>query len=348
MKLQALDPLLYSREDQLYKDFVDHFYSLITTSIEPPYAISLDGLWGTGKTTVMQKIQNKLEDAAYPVFWFNPWEYRQSDNVVAAFLRKLANANRSLLDEMQKQSGLTILSVLAETAMGVGLSTFTGGKISLKDIHGVFKSVEDNQKLSFTKYDDLIETVKKEFIGLIDRVSEQHEGKPVIIFFDDLDRCLPDDTVKLLEALKNLFVAKRDDNNTKCKAIFVCGIDTHIAKEFIQEHYKGIEENFAINYFRKIFNLTISMPRSPDLKKLLIQYIHELYEWEIDDKKNESLANIVVTRGLQAHISSVRTYLNVVTTFYTFLRFNPDYEMKIENDFVLTLLIMKEAWSTVI
>lgn len=31
--------------------------------------------------------------------------------------------------------------------------------------------------------------------------------------------------------------------------IFICGIDTRIAKQFIKAHYMGIDENFAINTY---------------------------------------------------------------------------------------------------
>ncbi len=342
MKLRALDPLLYPDKDILHKDFVDHFYHLIKDLIEPPYAISLDGLWGTGKTTIMKALESKLRGAGYPVFWFNPWEYRQSDNVVVAFLRKLATENRSFLDEMKKRSGKTILAVLAETAMDVGLSKLTDGKVSLGDIRERFQSVEEKQTFSFTDYDDIVETIKKEFIELVDRISQQHEDKPVIIFFDDLDRCLPDDAIKLLEALKNLFVTKIEKpKKRKCNAIFICGIDTHIAKKFIQEHYNDIEENFAINYFRKIFNLTISMPHSPDIKKLITEHIEEL-GWKKQESQN--LADKVYNAGLQADMSSIRKYLNLINNFYTFQTFNPDCTSDEEKDFALHLLIVKEAW----
>ncbi len=78
-RLHALDPLLKPKEikDHLHREteFVDRFFHLIKDSIEPPYAISIDGLWGTGKTTIMRLLYDKFNDEDYPVFWFNPWEY---------------------------------------------------------------------------------------------------------------------------------------------------------------------------------------------------------------------------------------------------------------------------------
>ena len=74
-ELRALDPILYPEyEDRLHQEsqFVEHFHKLVTESVKPPFAISLDGLWGTGKTTVMKMLEKRLNDAGYSTFWFNP------------------------------------------------------------------------------------------------------------------------------------------------------------------------------------------------------------------------------------------------------------------------------------
>lgn len=340
-KLYAYDPLLYPPdEDAIHSKslFIQQFFELIDQSIQPPYAISVDGLWGTGKTTVMRFLQTRFEKANYPVFWFNPWEYRQAASIVLAFLQCLAAAHKDSLQEISK-SGAKILSVLIESGMDAGLKLITRGTLSLEDIKASFKSVEERQVSGIENYQNTIETIKKEFVELTYDISKKHDSKPVIIFFDDLDRCLPDDAIQLLEALKNLFVTP------DCKAIFICGIDTHIAKQFISEHYSGIEETFSINYFRKIFNLTISMPYSLDLENLLRKHIKALYEWkDEDDRKASQLAKIVFTRGLQTQTYSIRKYLNIITNFYTFLKFNPEYEFNGEKDIIVNLLILKEAW----
>ncbi len=50
------------------------------------------------------------------------------------------------------------------------------------------------------------------------------------------------------------------------------------------------------------------------------------------------------TRGEKAEMTSVRKYLNVIHAFYTFQKFNPGYQFELKNDFVVHLLIVKEAW----
>lgn len=340
MTLRALDPLLHTNEDLLHSEFVARFYKLITQSIQPPYTISIDGLWGAGKTTIMRTLQEKLGNADYPVFWYNPWKYRQTKSVVLAFLQSLylTAADKKFLTDMNK-NGATILRVLLESGMDAGLKIITKGTFSLKDLRISLTSGKVPSSLPFMNYQDAIKTIEKEFGELILAISRHHEHKPVIIFVDDLDRCLPVDVIHFLEALKNLFITPES------KVIFICGIDTQIAKQFIAEYYHRSEEAFAINYFRKVFNLTLSMPYSSKIKALLLQYINTVYEW--DDPQHsraESLAKMVYTRGLQTQIYSIRKYLDIITNFYTFMKFNPNYEFQSSNDFVTNLLIIKEAW----
>lgn len=338
-KLFSTDPILNPpQKDMLYTDdrFTEKFYETVKI-ISPPYAISVDGLWGTGKTTLMKFLQEKLVTDDYPTFWFNPWEYRQTESVVLAFLQCFASAHTDALDNISA-SGKKILRVLLESGIHAGLKFITQGTFSLKDIQEHLQKEE--QKLpAYQKFNNTIETIKKEFLAIIREISQKHNEKPVIIFFDDLDRCLPEDAIQLLEALKNLFVTP------ECNAIFVCGIDTRVAKQFISKHYSDIEEIFAINYFRKIFNLTISMPYSSRVYDLLCHYAEELFEWK--DSENDMacrLVRTVYTGGLQAQIYSIRKYYNILTNYYIFLRFNPGYVQGEHDDFLISLLILKEAW----
>lgn len=347
MQLYALDPLLHlddRNEYTLYTNytksspFVQHFYEVITLSIKPPFAISLDGLWGTGKTTIMKVLEHKLEVEGYPTFWFNPWEYRQTENVVLAFLQRLAATYKDHIKEM-KESGGKIFRVLLHSGIGAALKIYTKGNVSLNDIKDTFQEIEEDHLPSFKSYQNSIETVKEEFRELINTISKNHHNKPVIIFFDDLDRCLPEDAIQLLEALKNLFVIHN------CESIFICGIDTRVAKQFISKHYSDIEDTFAIKYFRKIFDLTISMPYNPGIRDIILERIKQLYKWN-NPKEEKALANLVYSRGLDARISSIRKYLNIINNFYIFQKFNPEYTFKAESDFVIHFLIIKEAWQS--
>ncbi len=400
-KLEALDPLLHPQDrDVLHQKsrFVDHFYELVTESVNPPFSISIDGLWGSGKTTIMQMLENRLnarwkidgeclsglknagvertvleqlqtlkthfcyiekddflaaltetigeaalaryqktisahaEEVPYPTFWFNPWKYQDAENIVLAFLQDLSQQAHSRIEKGILE-GLKLLGVIGLLGIDASMSRLN---LSLKDVKDMGELLEKGWNNPSENYTDVLEEIEKEFKELIAKISKARDGKPVIIFFDDLDRCLPDKAIQLLEAVKNLFVVK------DAPVIFVCGIDTQIAKQFIRSHYKNIEESFAINYFRKIFNLTFSMPANPPVELVLREYIQGLTGWDAD--KSKQLGDMIATRGLQAEMTSIRKFLNVVNNLHVFRKFNPDYSFEPGHDFVVHLLLIKEAW----
>ena len=53
---------------------------------------------------------------------------------------------------------------------------------------------------------------------------------------------------------------------------------------------------------------------------------------------------MIKARGLQAEIYSLRKYLNIIDNFNAFLKFNSGYEFISVKDFIVHLLVLKEAW----
>ena len=45
-------------------------------------------------------------------------------------------------------------------------------------------------------------------------------------------------------------------------------------------------------------------------------------------------------------MNSVQKSLNVVNNFYTFLQFNPTYSFRADDDLIVYLLVLKEAWQS--
>ena len=402
-KLRALDPTLYpieSLEDSFYQDnqFVERFYELITKSIDPPYAISVDGLWGSGKTTLMKLLQRRLEskywvneeslqkivnpdislkierlnghrykdenefisalqttgmtekeietfrkiifesclfqEKPYATFWFNPWEYRQTESVVLAFLKNLASNYPDQINELLREGCGILFKYLLDKGIRYVLELI---KID-KFFDEIIELVKKNKNKGYKVYTDSIQFTKNDFMMLINKISPKITNKPVIIFFDDLDRCLPEDAIKLLEAVKNLFVTPN------CNVIFVCGIDTRVAKKFIESHYNGLKENFAINYFRKIFNLTIPMPYPDGIEKMLTNYISSIFKISDQNKINE-IAIKVINFSKQSDIKSIRTYQNIVHAYFIFRQFYPNCEDE-DDRLALVLIVLKEQWQT--
>ena len=64
--LKNLDPqLLINLKDDLFKEskFISRLYKLIVNEVTPPYAIAIDGDWGTGKTQTMLLLKRSFDNA---------------------------------------------------------------------------------------------------------------------------------------------------------------------------------------------------------------------------------------------------------------------------------------------
>jgi hypothetical protein len=365
-KLQASDPLLHPHyKDLLHDDsrFIAHIYELVAEHIDPPYAVSIDGSWGTGKTTVMQLLRRRLEKKfqpicdttedrknyaailkEFPTFWFNPWEYQDAESIVLAFLKRFAAEMLHGREKLKK--GLKILGFLGYVSLDTFLSAVPLKILNIQKTYKEFERQFDSFAKQYETYNDLIEIIKSDFKKLVNTVSEEYDHRPVIIFFDDLDRCLPDRAIQLLEAIKNLFVVK------DTQVIFICGIDTNIAKQFIIKQYSGIKPEFAVNYFRKIFNLTIRIPfRTEKLKVFLREHIQRLYPRQSDH--TILVADFIAQLGLDAGLTSLRKYANIIDNLQVFCIFNhinrlefdskSDFKIKKET-LILVLLVFQQTW----
>ncbi len=78
----------------------------------------------------------------------------------------------------------------------------------------------------------------------------------MVIFIDDLDRCMPEIALQVLEALKLYLNIE--------KLIFVVGVDKTVIDKLVKEHYKqlGLDEDKSKNYLAKMFQVEVQVEPS--------------------------------------------------------------------------------------
>lgn len=120
-----------------------------------------------------------------------------------------------------------------------------------------------SEKLSYKEHIAFLDQFNNEFQHIIDRTSG---GKPLVVIIDDLDRCLPEKAVQVLEAIK-LFLDVKN-------CVFLLAVDRDVIERAIAVKYKefisaaqktnGSSSSFSTflgkNYFEKIIQLPFSLP----------------------------------------------------------------------------------------
>jgi len=122
----------------------------------------------------------------------------------------------------------------------------------------------------------------------------------LVIFIDDLDRCLPDKAVQVLEAIK-LFVDKKG-------CIFVIGADTGIVQDAVKKYYadKSLTGENADEYLEKVIQLRFSLP--PIQQDKMDGFVKE----QITEKSPLYKHWKTVVTGAEGNPRKVKTFLNDV------------------------------------
>ena len=207
-----------------------------------PITMAIQGDWGTGKTSIMSMVKNKIEkenNGDIHLVWFNTWQFSQfnmGDQLPLLMMSKLVGA----VGDKNSEASQKVKKILA------GVSSFALGYLTSGASRG-----EEIKEVFTGDFVDQIDQLKKDFQDLINKKAGD-DGR-VIIFVDDLDRLQPGKAVELLEVLK-LFL-----DCEKC--VFVLAIDYGVVSRGVKEKYgDDFSEEKGKSFFDKIIQVPFKMP----------------------------------------------------------------------------------------
>ena len=170
---------------------------------DTPMTISLQGDWGSGKTSLMQLIERNLRDSVIPI-WFNTWLYSRfsfggqlSIMLMRHFMKQLEKGMPMETKEQWMAKATEVGSLFKKVgalAVTTTAKVTLGAEIDHKKLESIFTSDDDLEKMAKVKtnLEDLVEK----------RLSKEKTKEKVVVFIDDLDRLDPPKAVELLEELK--------------------------------------------------------------------------------------------------------------------------------------------------
>jgi ABC-type oligopeptide transport system ATPase subunit len=250
MKIFTDNPIQSVKEDTL--GFAPYARILCNTirdthTEQLPFCIGIFGEWGSGKSSFMKMIQDLLPDDM-PYIWFNPWKYDRKEELWHALIQSILyqiveqTPDKDLEEKSRKLALSTTWLVLKKT-----LTTVTGGLISGTDLDTFMGSINEKDQEHYKH----INRFEQDFTDVVDRYTQ---GGKLVIFIDDLDRCLPENAITVLESLK-LFIG-----NAHC--VFVLGMDHHIVQEGIKYryHFSDRIDLSGRDYLEKIVQVPFYLP----------------------------------------------------------------------------------------
>jgi hypothetical protein len=212
-----------------------------------PMVIGIYGTWGMGKTSLMRLIEMELDRTKVRPLWFNPWEHQFDDNPVVALVYKIMEQTGRKWEQSAKKTLALFAAALASGAVKGAAKYFTGWDFTIKDLLHLGKHYFENQFL----VRDFRMKLRDELEQLVKKVrTEGYQNRRLVFFIDDLDRCLDDQALKLLEALK-LYL-----NLEGC--VFFLGLNREAMESAIRSRYPDL--NTRADYLDKIIQLPFHLP----------------------------------------------------------------------------------------
>lgn len=238
---------------------------------------ALDGKWGYGKTYILEQLEKKLvglqkegtNDDRFYVFHYNCWQYDYYEEpavaIVSAMLEKRGKDNKA---EMALQKEYTDL----KTVLGKIAGEFTKNKIGINLVE-LCKELEENkgEKIENPSDFDNMFAFKKTLDFTRDQIRELSKNKTVLLVVDELDRCMPEYAIKVLERLHHMFEGL--DN-----VIVLLAIDSTQLEHSVKEIYG--EQVDTERYLRKFISFRVKLDTGKVQNQILDNYGYYFYKFE--------------------------------------------------------------------
>jgi predicted KAP-like P-loop ATPase len=237
--------------------------------------IGMYGVWGEGKTTVLNYIRTDLEEKHSEnaiVVPFNPWRYGTEQELLRSFFETLADAlNKPLYSKLQEAG--KFLKEYGESLEFLGspeLLTLAGEFLKMAPVVSSIATAGKGASKALVKHSESnIESQKKK----IDQILRDAK-KRIVIFIDDIDRL---DKVEI-QALFRLIKLTADFPYT----CYVLSFDDEMVTAVLDEQYAGATNVAAgRNFLEKIIQVPLHIPKAP--QSLLRDYFYELLNKILDD-----------------------------------------------------------------
>ncbi len=286
-----------------------------------PLAIAVYGDWGTGKTTAMRWLEGlarQWNQAIPPAghtkislrpVWFYPWKYHSKEDVWRGLVSEVIinsidvrEASTATVVNAAKRFGLflgrsfvhALANIKLKAKVKEPVTGATEGEMevslaAIREILAEYREAAHPEKAFLNEFEDSL----KEWVA---NTLSKHGDERMVIFVDDLDRCLPEVALQVLEALK-LYLNIPN-------LIFIVGVDRGVVDHLVREHYKkfGLDESKSRNYLAKMFQVEVHVgPSEKQIKQFLKKQLASLEVWqsELTDQERGPLDEAILSLAEQ-------------------------------------------------
>ena len=294
---------------------------------ETPLTLAIQGDWGTGKTSIMYQVEEKLKEKAssnskgkIKTIFFNTWQYSQFDmdkNLAVTLIT-------DLIDELE------VTDVNKIENLKKSLAVITKSMEYLKLDFGLLNIEKiNNQLLKFISNEEKsnnLKNLKQNLQNMIDESVKENNYEKIVIFIDDLDRLFPQKAIEFLEILK-LFLDCRN-------CVFVLAIDYNVVLRGTKNKYgDDLDNEKGKAFFEKIIQVPFTVPVANYHMENFVNVSLEKINFHFDNDVTKNITQLI-RDSIGNNPRSVNRLFNSVSLLMHII--NPNNEL--ENDDKLLII----------
>jgi len=334
-----------------------------------PIVIGVSGKWGSGKTTLLKTIQAKLDETSHRLeearysflgsdsegdfrrcrtVWFNAWKYSDEDELLVALVRVIVQemSRDGIVEQFlakindpaypRRDVANTVLSWFGiKTPLGdLKLNTGTPVETPFAKKTAMLDLFSDTfDRLLAVWVHQSRNIAEMDIPNLIKQKIDPDKGV-MVVFIDDLDRCLPEKAIQVLEAIK-LFLDREG-------VAFVLAADEDAIRAAIEAHHERskIKDQRADDYLEKIFQVRFRLPPLSDTQAK--NYLADALDI-VDPSIKENVKLIVA--GAETNPRQIKTFVNYLETGWAVLKNSNQAENVEKTDFLYWLALTRVGMS---
>ena len=239
-------------------------------ALDGPCVLAVDAAWGAGKTTFLRMWAGHLRKLGFPVVEFNAWETDFTNDPFLALSEELtaglrldkdslgggAENLRTATQNVLRQAGPRLAQAVVTALLGSGAGELARDTLT---------SLTDAQMSRYGEAKQAITEFRQTLGDVADALSADHNGRPLVVVVDELDRCRPSYAIELLETAKHLFAVDR--------VVFVLAVNRAQLAESVRALYgSGFNSE---GYLRRFFDLDFRLPE-PNREAFIDALIHRI------------------------------------------------------------------------
>lgn len=252
----------------------------IITGSEPQFAVGIFGGWGSGKSTLMEAIKRQVEPTDAVVVDFNAWRYEREPHLIVPLLDTIrAGLSQWALSRPTDGRSETIKVVAARIGRVIrALVRATSFQVGIPGAVTIAMDPDKALETINADHDDATSSPQSLYFAAFEQLSDAFKQveraglSRIIVFVDDLDRCLPERALTVLESMKLFFDTKG--------FVFVVGLDERVVQTAVRTKFARIpdgepdtDRRVEQEYLNKIFQLPYTLP------KIAPAQLDELLAW---------------------------------------------------------------------